>query len=531
MADHDALTEQHELIQRFAAMLEKQGSQVAVFETHISWVVVTEHEAYKFKKAVKLDFLDFSTLQARRFFCEEEVRLNRRLAPDLYLGVASITGSAQRPCIDGDGAAIEYAVRMRAFAQQALWSERIKAQIFSAEEIDALAGKISQFHLAAAVAARESPWGSPAIVQQTADENMAMIASLASSTEQKQIVHELTAWQSKQHRQLHSVFENRKENGWIRECHGDLHSRNILTLDGNVEAFDCIEFNDSLRWIDVINDIAFTCMDLRMQGRHALASRFLNQYLELTGDYAGLAVFRYYQAQRALVRCKVTLLRARQLHIDRQDASAVEAEAARYLTFARRHVEPQAASVTIMHGFSGSGKSTVARQLVELTGAIRIRSDVERKRMHGLAPISRAGDAMLYSADATSRTYERLSQLAQLIVKAGMPVIVDAAFLKRDERIAFANMACVLQVPFFIVDVQAGEATMKERIIQRNEMNHDPSDADIDVLLRQFAWNEAFAADEIKHVMTVDTERSKGIDGIRVAAASIGQLGQVTKVV
>lgn len=522
MTDHDdAVAAQHRLVQSVVAMLGRGSRQVALFETHISWVVVTDRIAYKFKKAVKLDFLDFSTLNARRFYCEEEVRLNRRLAADLYLGVASIKGSAQQPCIDAEGPVLEYAVRMRTFAQQALWSERIKAQLLSANEIDALAEKIGRFHLTAAVASQASQWGSPAIVQQTADDTMAMIISLAGSAEQKQAAGKLAAWQAKQHRQLQSAFDMRKKEGRIRECHGDLHSGNILTLDGNVEAFDCIEFNDSLRWIDVINDIAFTCMDLRMHGLHALAARFLNQYLELTGDYDGLEVFGYYQAQRALVRCKVALLRAQQLRIDREDASVAETEAERYLAFALGHIEAQPVSVTIMHGLSGSGKTTVAQQLIELTGAIRIRSDVERKRMHGLTPTSRTGDAALYSADATSRTYQRLSRLSQQIVKAGMPVIVDAAFLKRDERNAFADMARALQVPFFMVDVQASEAAMRQRIAQRARMNRDASDADTDVLMRQLTWNEAFTVDEMQNVIAVDTEHNSGIDDIRKAVSFI----------
>lgn len=518
MENQDVLNKQGKLIQLLAIVLEKESTQVKIFETHISWIVVTDLFAYKFKKAVQFDFLDFSTLDARHFYCKEELRLNRRLAPDLYLDVVSITGSVNDPDINGAGPALEYAVKMRAFPQQALWSERIKMKSISVAEIDALSEKIGNFHQNTTSAPDKSGWGSTETIQKTAEDNLALIASLISSTEDKQLVRDIASWQTAQHQKLQNAFDSRKANGMIKECHGDLHSGNILTIDAHVEVFDCIEFNESLRWIDVINDIAFICMDLHMQDRHDLAARLLNHYLELTGDYNGLAVLNYYQVQRALVRCKVALMRARQLQIDQQDAASFETRAAQYLAFSVQNIKQKPASIMIMHGYSGSGKSTFAKSLVELTGAIRIRSDVERKRMHGLAVTSRVGatpDAALYSEAATQMTYGRLLQLARHIAGAGMPVIVDAAFLKKAERSQFENLARHLNLPFFIFDVHASEATMKERILLRTQMNHDPSDAGVDVLARQLVWNEALDADEMKYMIDVDTEYSVDMGSIR----------------
>lgn len=527
MKNQDALTEQRMLIQHLVAALERGGAHVDVFETHISWVVVTDRVAYKFKKAVHFDFLDFSTLDARHYYCQEEVRLNRRLAPDLYLGIAHIIGNPQAPRIDEPGSTIEYAVKMRSFAQQALWNERIKMNRLSSAEIDALAEKMAHFHSTAAVAPKESIWGTPATIQRTAIDNLALITSLENAEKQKQQVREIESWQTTLHQQLNNAFEIRKANGMIRECHGDLHSGNILTIDDHVEVFDCIEFNEALRWIDVINDIAFICMDLQLQGRRELAARLLNRYLELSGDYDGLAVFNYYRTQRALVRCKVALMRARQLGSDAQE-DFFEQQAAQYLAFSLDSIKPVPTPIIIMHGFSGSGKSTVAQQLIELTGAIRIRSDVERKRLHGLAATSRVGaapDAALYSTAATQLTYDRLLQLAGQIVEAGMPVIVDAAFLKKAERDQFANLAHERNVRSLIVDVQASEAAMKERITRRMQMDHDPSDAGIDVLERQFIWNEPFAAEEMKDVIVIDTERNKENGDIRKVIATALAVG------
>ncbi|MGZ3238660.1 MAG: bifunctional aminoglycoside phosphotransferase/ATP-binding protein [Burkholderiaceae bacterium] len=495
-----------------------------IFETHISWIVVTDKFAYKFKKAVHFDFVDFSTLDARHFYCQEELRLNRRLAPDLYLGVVSITGSIDDPLIDGTGGAIEYAVKMNAFPQQALWSERLKMKCLSLAEIDALAKKIADFHRNTAIAPTNSTWGSHETIQKTAIDNLTLIASLAESDEEKRQVCDIESWQTTQHKKLSGTFTRRKANGLVKECHGDLHSGNILTIDGHVEVFDCIEFNENLRWIDVVNDIAFICMDLHIQDKPELAARLLNQYLELTGDYDGLVVLHYYQTQRALVRCKVGLMRARQLRSDAQDAALFEKQAAQYLTFSVDSMRKMPAAIMITHGLSGSGKSTFAKCLVEVAGAIQIRSDVERKRMYGLAATSRVGaafDATLYSSASTQMTYDRLLQMARHIAEAGMLVIVDAAFLKKAERSQFKNLAHELNVPFFIFDVHASEAVMKERIAQRTQMNRDPSDADIDVLERQLIWNEPLTGNEMKCAIVIDTERNMGMDDIRKILVTI----------
>ena len=522
---------QRALIRALAVVLEKEGPRIQIFETHISWVLVAEKFAYKFKKAVHFDFLDFSTLDARYFYCQEELRLNRRLAPDLYLRVVTISGSQENPVMDGTGIPIEYAVQMRAFPQQALWGYRIEMSLLSTMEIDALAMKIARFHRAADVAPGNSAWGTPSALQITANENLETIASQVMAPEMVKQAREIKSWQAMQQKKLSDIFEHRKAHGLIKECHGDLHSGNILTLDNQVEVFDCIEFNESLRWIDVMNDIAFICVDLKFQGRHDLAARFLKQYLEITGDYEGAAVLHYYQIQRALVRCKVALLRARQLRAEAKDAAPYQSQAERYLEFSMNGIKSAPTAIVIMHGYSGSGKSTFSENLVELSGAIRIRSDVERKRMHGLAATSRVNaplGAGLYDDASTRMTYGRLCVLARQIVESGMPVIVDAAFLRKRERDMFGNLARDLGVPFFIVDMRANVMTMKLRITARAQLNHDPSDAGLHVLEYQLAEHEPLTEDEIRHAITADGEIRMDKEAIRKIADPVLSLMQNT---
>lgn len=515
---------QRDLIQSLVDLLESGGATVRLFETHISWVLVTEDVAYKFKKALRFAFLDFSTLQARQHYCMEELRLNRRFSPALYLGLVCITGTAEHPSIDGTGAPLEYGVKMRSFPQDALWTHRLDTHAITVEEIDAFAHKIAQFHKRAAVASVCSAWGAPDAIRGAAEGNLDEIA-VAAGCDGANLIGDLIAWQAGQWGRLALACEFRKTHGFIRECHADLHSANILTLRGEVCVFDCIEFNEGLRWIDVIDDVSFTCMDLAYRRRGDLAARLLNQYLEITGDYQGLSVFRFYRTRRALIRCKVALLREVQGRCGGIPSSQEIREWQRYLRFALESTrECCSTAVMIMHGFSGSGKSTLARRLVGILHAVQLRSDVERKRMLGLSMAASAGaapDAGAYDPSTTQRTYRKLHHLARLVVDAGFPVIVDAAFLRRAQRQLFADLASELGIPFFVLSLQTDESTMRDRIVSRGKRRQDPSDAGLNTLAHQFATHEALAEDERKYVINVSGESGASDDSLHSALARL----------
>lgn len=513
MDAQETVLAQRTLIDSLVVLLGRAGRPVQLFETHISWVVVGREVAYKFKKALKFDFLDFSTLQARRYYCMEELRLNRRYSPTLYLGLACITGTPEAPSIDGAGAPLEYAVKMRAFPQDALWTHRLHTRAITLAEIDALAHKLAQFHQGAAVAPGSSAWGSAPAIRRAAQENLEAIAAIVAGSERAGTVGAVMAWQAEQCERLAPLFAFRKAHGFIRECHADLHSANILTLRGEVGVFDCIEFNESLRWIDVIDDLSFTCMDLRYRQRHDLAAQLLNQYLEMTGDYRGLGVLQFYRTQHALVRCKVALLRQAQGESQGRVSGQETSESERYMRCALASARPGTPAMMIMHGFSGSGKSTLARHLVGVCDAVRLRSDVERKRMLGLRASADAGaapDAGAYDRATTERTYRTLHQLARLVLDAGLPVIVDAAFLRRAQRELFDSLAKELGVPFHILNVQTDERTMRRRIISRSKRKQDPSDAGLDTLAHQLATHEALAEHEHSSVINVSGETDLG---------------------
>ncbi|MEP7262738.1 MAG: AAA family ATPase, partial [Usitatibacter sp.] len=464
---------------------------VQMIETHISWVLLAGDFAYKVKKPVSLPFLDFSTLEARRRACEEEVRLNRRTAPQLYLGVVPIGGALAAPRVAEGRQVFEYAVKMLRFPQEALYSERAKRGILDDADIDALAEAVVALH-------RQAPRGGAAQpMPEGAIANLAEIAALCPAPA-RACLEVLEGWTRREAAALAGTFERRAGEGFVRECHGDLHLANVVRIDGRPVAFDCIEFSAPLRNIDVMSEVAFTTMDLQRHGLPRKASRFLNCYLESTGDYAGLAVLRFYQVYRAAVRAKVAML-----------GGATE-EACALLGLAEELTHREAPVVVLMHGVSGSGKSTAAARLLEALGAIRLRSDVERKRLHGIgsgAHAPAAAGAGMYGPRENAGTYERLEELASGVIAAGYPVIVDATFLHRADRDRFRAVAAREHGVLEIADCHAPEAILRRRVAERERGGDDASDAGVEVLQAQLGMREPLGADERMHSVYLDTSR------------------------
>lgn len=286
--------------------------RIEILETHISWVVLTGPYAYKIKKPVNPGFLDFTTLEKRHACCRDELRLNRRLAPGLYLDVVGITGSPERPHIGGDGEIIEYAVKMVQFGQDQLASRLLENGNLTARHIGQLAEKIAAFHQQAAAAEAGSPLGSPQAVTAHALQNFDQIAALPGAAADHSALSDLRRWTEREAAAREAAMNARQSGASVRECHGDLHLGNIALIEGEITPFDCIEFSAELRWNDVASEVAFLVMDLIDRGRPDFAFLFLSGYLEMTGDYNATAVLRFYLVYRAMVRAKVHCLRAHQ---------------------------------------------------------------------------------------------------------------------------------------------------------------------------------------------------------------------------
>ncbi len=475
--------------------------RVELIETHISWVLLTGSYAYKVKKPVNLGFLDFTTLKARRRYCEEELRLNRRLAPELYLDVVPIAGTAQHPRVGGDGPPIEYAVKMKEFGQSALFDNALARGEVSIKTIETLARKIADFHARLPPQAPAAGSDVSAAVLAPAVENFDQIRPLLEAPADIAALNEIQAWTLREFKTNAARFAERQAQCCVRECHGDLHLGNIVLLDGAAVPFDGIEFNPALRWMDVMNEAAFLVMDLEAHGRRDLAYAFLSAYVEAGGDYAGMAQLPFYLVYRALVRAKVNRIRSLQNGLTPAQRQQATAEYQRYIERAAGYIREPRGAVIIMHGYSGSGKTTLTRELLASLGAVRVRSDVERKRLHGLNALARAtaaNGAGIYADDETARTYAQLLADANYIAGAGFPVIVDATFLRTAHRAAFHALALALGVPFAIVHMEATPAELRNRLATRAAGGTDASDATLQVLEAQIRNAEVLTGEELR---------------------------------
>lgn len=470
-------------------------AQVELVQTHISWVLLAGDFAYKIKKPVTLPFLDFSTLAQRQRYCADELRLNRRFAPELYLDVVGIFNTPDDPQWVGTGAPIEYAVKMRRFDEAGRLDRVCARGELLPEHLSGLAETLVAFHDATDVAPVASRFGSASSILQPMRDNFTDLLPLLPGADLQGRLDALRVWSEAQFVQLAPLMAARKQNGRIRECHGDLHLGNLALIKQRVQMFDCLEFNEDLRWIDVASEIAFTYVDLLAHQQAGLANWFVNEVLSRSGDYEAARVLRFYAVYRALVRAKVAALRAGQTGADMQ-------EALDYIALAERLLRTTPLRLVITHGLSGCGKTVASNAMLLSDGnaaTLRVRSDVERKRLFGLTSTTRSGsalDAGIYTPDAHTRTYAHLHELAAGLLRAGWSVIVDAAFLRHAERDGFRNLARATGVAFSILAPLATPEQLCERILARSAAGRDASEATLDVLAQQMKTCEPLAEDE-----------------------------------
>lgn len=475
-------------------------------ETHISWVVLTGEFAYKIKKPVDFGFLNFSSLALRKKYCEEEVRLNRRTAPSLYLGVVALYDDHGCLNFKGQGVVIDYAVKMRQFDPDALLSKVLDSTVPTTEFIQQLAYGLAGFHQQAAQASGH--YDALNAVKAPVQENFKQIRTHLPSGLDVEQIDLLERWSSNALASFETQFQQRFKQGRVRECHGDLHLGNIAVLVGKPVLFDCIEFNEQFRWIDTVSDLAFLVMDLDINGFPELANGVLNRYLEFSYDYAGLELLDFYLIYRAMVRAKVALLRLSQAGESSSECSEAHLTYQRYLQFALERIQPKKAYLAMTSGVSGSGKSTFATRLCAQTRAIHLKSDVVRKHLVGLKPMQSSADKAhlnLYTAKYSRDTFDQLLQLAKRLVQVGYGVMVDATFLTIKDRQPFLSLAEELSVPCVICHLHLTEPVLQARINARQQQGLDASEASVQVMHKQLSRVEPFTASENSMVVQVSS--------------------------
>lgn len=480
-----------------------------VLETHISQVILTGDYAYKIKKPMDFGFLDFSTLDRRRHFCDEEVRLNRRLAAPLYLDVIPITGTPEQPVLNGGGEPFEYAIRMRQFRQDELFDGLQERGQLTPELLSELAEQAARFHDQLTPVPDDKPLGTPEAVFSAMQDNFDQIRPFLEG--ERTLLDQLEAlegWTRCTFERQQDLIAQRRADGFVRECHGDLHLANITSYDGQVTVFDCIEFSEPFRWIDVMNDLAFLLMDLESRREFALASHTLNAYLEWRDDFDGVALLPLYKAYRAMVRAKIALFTRGNEGLLEQEKEGLLQKYQDYANLAEHYTAIPNPYLLATTGLSASGKSTVSHALACELGLVRLRSDVERKRLAGMGPLdsSRSGiGENLYTEEANRKTYHRLADLSKQLLMGGSGVIVDAACLRENERELLAGIAENLGLPFGLIHCEAPEAKRREWIRERHG---DASEAREDLLEQQKHWEEPLSEVEKTHTVHIHTDES-----------------------
>ncbi|HEY9620101.1 MAG TPA: AAA family ATPase [Crinalium sp.] len=472
---------------------------IQLIQTHVSYVLLTGELAYKVKKPVNFGFLDFSTLEKRHHFCNEELRLNRRGAAELYLEVLPITQTGDAFQLGGTGEAVEYVVKMRQFPQETLLSSMFERGDLTEELLTELAVAIAQFHSTAATSDYIRSFGEVANVRHAFDENYEQTEAYIGGPQTQKQFDETRVYTDRFFAERDALFTSRMQNNWIRECHGDIHLRNICYWNDHLLLFDCIEFNEPFRFVDVMFDIAYIVMDLEARQRPDLSTLFLNTYVEQIGDWEGLQVLPLYVNRQSYVRAKVTSFLLDIPSVPDDEKKAAAETAALYYRLAWQYAQPRQGQLILMAGLSGSGKSTTARHLAKQLGAIHVRSDAVRKHLAGIPLAQRGGDD-LYTPEMTAKTYGRLLDLGISLAKEGYTVILDAKYDRQNLRDAVTNQAQAAQLPYRIVHCDAPIEVLRDRLEKRTG---DIADATTDVLAKQYL--EPFTDAEQPHLITVDT--------------------------
>lgn len=490
------------------------AAPVTIEETHISRVFLTGEFVYKIKKNVNLGFLDFSTLEKRRFFCEKEVSLNRRLTRDIYLGVVPITLDHGLYSLGKTGSIVEYAVKMRQLDESWSLDQRIKNQTQGnsanlRSDVITLGEKLGQFYLTAPVGKGDNMGGDGwknifCACNENFNQTQGFTKTLLDEKSWTMVRDETLAFLEARK----PCFTARLKSGKIKDCHGDLRCEHIYFTHRGIQIIDCIEFNDSLRHIDIINDLAFLLMDLDFCGQQSLGDLILDRYLALTGDLQAFKLLDFYKCYRAFVRCKVSAIFLASAQPAPGERKKKQLEALKYLDLAQEYaLRFSRPGIFVIHGLPATGKSTMAKALGRALEVEPMRSDIVRKQMFGISPHdvgARQFKDNIYTPSATDRTYERLIDLAQRQIETGASVILDATFSREQYRENLVHLAKKRGITPVFIECRTPDNIMKERLLERE---HSLSVSDARIVHFEplkHAYQPITKSNDVRHI-TIDT--------------------------
>jgi len=481
----------------------KDVKSVNILQTHISFVALTGEYAYKIKKAVNFGFLDFSTLEKRKYFCEEEVRLNRRLCPDIYLDVVPITSKNGHIALDGDGDIIDYAVKMKEFSQEKIMTKLLQDDKIDYAVIDNICDILVKFYKYGGDSKDIKEYGTIESVKKNIDENFEQTKNVIDITISKGLYDYIKNVSHKFLEKNRNLFEKRIKEDYIKDCHGDLHSGNIVVSDGEICIFDCIEFNKPFRYIDVASDIGFLAMDLDFLGQPYLSSYLIEKYVEKSGDHGIFSLLNFYKCYRAYVRGKVAGFKLNDPHIDKKEKKEIIDTAKKYFDLAHYYatlvsmdLKEAAPILFITGGLTGTGKTTVARKISVDYHADLISTDSVRKELEGIDKFERHHDAYntgLYSPEKMLYTYKKALEKAEVLLNKGKNVVLDATFKTKELRDMAKKIAEKTNANFLILYCTCPEKIVKKYLEERVKKK-SVSDGRWEIYIRQKGSFEPFAA-------------------------------------
>ena len=490
--------DQTEVVRFLASPSTHGGACVERIDTHSAVVFLAGQRVYKLKRAVRFDYLDFSNPERRRAMCDAEVRLNRRTAPSVYRGVVAVTREPDGSlALAGRGTAIDWVVEMNRFDQEVLFDRLAAAGRLDLGLMPALAFSIAEFHK---TAERRTDHGGTPGMTWVIDGNADGFDEYGEGVLDPGACRRLTGSARMELERREALLDERRASGFVRQCHGDLHLRNIVLLDGRPTLFDGVEFNDEIACIDVLYDLAFLLMDLWRRSLPRHANTVWNRYLADSGDFGGVPLLPLFLSCRAAVRAKTSATAAR-LQADPLRSSELQELAREYLTMAEDFLHSHRPCLVAIGGFSGTGKSTLALGLAPSVGAapgaVVIRSDEIRKQLYGVPPLHRLGPEG-YSSEMSERVYATVAERASTAVRAGHSAIVDAVYARPDDRQTIERVAANVGVSFVGIWLEAPDSTLVARVEQRNNDASDANAAVIRVQLQQgtgvLTWHRVEAA-------------------------------------
>jgi len=478
---------------------------VRFVQTQMSCVFLTDEYAYKIKKPVNLGYVDYTTLEKRRYFCEREIELNRRLCPAAYLGFVPITLDNGQFVFEGTGEVMEYAVKMRRLPDDRLLDNLLRRNAVTLEMMSTVARKLAEFHKTAETNQRIAAFGGIATITQNTEENFSQTRKYFDRSISEPQFNRIKDYTRGFVRDNRMIFEKRVKEERTRDCHGDLHAQHICFCQ-DLCIFDCIEFNERFRYCDVASEVAFLAMDLDHFGRADLSRRFVQEYIAHSGDAGIPALLNFYKCYRAYVRGKVASFKLDDALVGQSDKEESQATARGYFDLATAYTRGRPLLI-VMVGLVGSGKTTLAGSLARRLGAVHISSDVTRKRLAGIVETEHRYDepaSSIYSPEFNRKTYEAIFEQAAEVLKDGTPVILDAAFLRQSERQRAVTLAQELDSDYLVVECRLSPELTQKRLLQRlGEVS--ASDGRWEIYQRQAGWFETVTNIPPERYMLIDT--------------------------